>query len=126
MDNSIFKIEDKVVFNDNPNGLAVTWIPRKYAGKFGTVIRFVKIWSDILIDNTKNEIWCYRPGIDIFPVNDISPKINRPLDIKTVPCPLCGTQGEDLVFAFYCYNEQCKNYKKFSYITDNKEDDLSF
>ena len=27
-------------------------------------------------------------------------------------CPLCNSCGEDLVFAFYCSNQNCKNYRK--------------
>lgn len=26
-------------------------------------------------------------------------------------CPLCDGDGEDLVFAFYCSNEKCRNFK---------------
>lgn len=27
-------------------------------------------------------------------------------------CPLCGNKGDNLVFAFYCSNEGCKNYRE--------------
>ena len=27
-------------------------------------------------------------------------------------CPICGDCGEDLLFAFYCYNKKCQNYSK--------------
>jgi hypothetical protein len=30
-------------------------------------------------------------------------------------CPLCGCDGDDLIFNFYCSNIDCENYK------DNKE-----
>lgn len=26
-------------------------------------------------------------------------------------CPICGSSGDDLVFDFYCYNENCQNYR---------------
>lgn len=27
-------------------------------------------------------------------------------------CPLCSSEGVDLVFKFYCYNNSCRNYHK--------------
>ena len=30
---------------------------------------------------------------------------------KNIACPLCGSSGEDLVFAFYCSNFGCRNFK---------------
>jgi len=26
-------------------------------------------------------------------------------------CPVCGSDGDDLIFAFYCSNKNCQNYK---------------
>ena len=31
--------------------------------------------------------------------------------LKISACPLCGCNGDDLVFAFYCSNFGCRNYK---------------
>ena len=30
---------------------------------------------------------------------------------KSLRCPVCGFDGEDLVFAFYCLNPECQNFK---------------
>ena len=29
---------------------------------------------------------------------------------KHIKCIICGSKGEDMVFAFYCINEKCQNF----------------
>lgn len=31
---------------------------------------------------------------------------------KLTRCPICGNKGEDAVFAFYCTNNECQNFRK--------------
>lgn len=31
---------------------------------------------------------------------------------KLTHCPICGSRGEDVVFDFYCSNNECQNYRK--------------
>ena len=30
---------------------------------------------------------------------------------KHLCCPVCGSAGEDMLFAFYCSNENCQNFR---------------
>ena len=31
---------------------------------------------------------------------------------KSLYCPICGSQGEDMIFAFYCINTKCQNFRE--------------
>jgi hypothetical protein len=47
---------------------------------------------------------------------------------KLTRCPVCGSRGEDVIFAFYCINDECQNYRKdITPILDyEKKDDKEF
>ena len=40
--------------------------------------------------------------------------------MKIKNCPICGSQGEDMIFAFYCFNIECQNFKKEVSDEDNE------
>ena len=39
-------------------------------------------------------------------------------------CPVCGSNGEDLIFKFYCSNPNCQNYDK-SLKQESMTDDIT-
>jgi len=48
---------------------------------------------------------------------------------KIEKCPICGSQGEDLIFAFYCSNENCQNYKRIlekDFKKENNAEEFSY
>jgi hypothetical protein len=47
----------------------------------------------------------------LYPLTKLTIKIN-PFQNSIHQCPLCGNIGDDLVFRFYCSNNNCKNYKE--------------
>lgn len=43
---------------------------------------------------------------------------------KLTRCPICGSKGEDAVFAFYCTNKECQNFRKdINPIISDKEEE---
>ena len=44
---------------------------------------------------------------------------------KLKRCPICGYNGEDVVFTFYCTNSECQNFRKDikPIISDDRDDD---
>lgn len=42
---------------------------------------------------------------------------------KSLYCPLCGSRGEDMVFAFYCMNPECPNFRDTSSVEEATEYD---
>ena len=43
---------------------------------------------------------------------------------KSLQCPICGSKGEDMIFAFYCANTECQNFRDAKYEdSEDYEDD---
>lgn len=38
-----------------------------------------------------------------------------------VKCPICSSEGWDLVFDFYCSSQDCQNYNKKAEVDNKKE-----
>lgn len=39
-------------------------------------------------------------------------------------CPICGSSGKDMVFAFYCSNKECQNFKQDEGVSQTCSDNI--
>jgi len=121
-------IGSTVRFSDNPDILDDHCIPRTLAGETATLDEIKQNSYEVMADDWRG-IWLTH----FFPVESIQPKSG--LTAHHHICPLCGKPGDDLVFAFYCSNSVCNNWRP-PFITTNQtnkpgypedpEDDLPF
>jgi hypothetical protein len=80
---------------------------------------WIQLWQDtgIITQRAGKDPWSLISGENSWVLIEIDwqkSKIEFPSQLKNNNsfCPLCGSIGDDLVFKFYCFNNNCKNFQE--------------
>jgi len=113
----MFKVGDKIKVTDDVDSLGNRAISSNCKGMEGIILILIgdTDYGKDTVEVKLNTGSCWYGEMNkhffLIAQPDVSIQQNTSSN-KTCSCPLCGTQGEDIIFAFYCQNQDCKNFKE--------------
>jgi hypothetical protein len=103
-------VGDQIVFSESDSCLCEVSLPSELVGRTAVVTSLdrdsdgLRVW----VRTDDHEEWWGFWMEQILPADT---KLSSLTSRGKSFCPLCGSSGDDLVFAFYCNSEICPNHR---------------